>query len=67
MVLMNLFAGQEQTQSWGHSGGREDGMNWESRIVIYTMKSESHSAVSGVWVFVTPWTIQPMEFSRPEY
>ena len=28
------------------------------------MKSESHSAVSGS---ATPWTIQSMEFSRPEY
>ena len=24
-------------------------------------------SLSGVWLFVTPWTIQSMEFSRPEY
>ena len=23
--------------------------------------------VSNGWLFVTPWTIQSMEFSRPEY
>ena len=24
-------------------------------------------SLSHVWLFVTPWTVQPMEFSRPEY
>ena len=24
-------------------------------------------SLSRVWLFATPWTIQPMEFSRPEY
>ena len=24
-------------------------------------------SLSRVWLFVTPWTIQPMEFSKPEY
>ena len=24
-------------------------------------------SLSPVWLFVTPWTIQSMEFSRPEY
>ena len=40
MVLMNLFAGQEQRRSLADTVGEgEGGMNWESSIVIYTMKS----------------------------
>ena len=31
-------------------------------FMAYKQKSESC-----VWLFATPWTIQPMEFSRPEY
>ena len=31
-------------------------------VHIYIWKS-----LSCVWLFVTPWTIQSMEFSRPEY
>ena len=31
-----------------------------------TTKSESESCCR-VWLFATPWTIQSMEFSRPEY
>ena len=26
-----------------------------------------HGVLSHVWLFVTSWTMQPMEFSRPEY
>ena len=36
---------------------------WLSNIPLYIC--ESHSIVSQL--FVTPWTIQSMEFSRPEY
>ena len=32
------------------------------KSIIYIWKS-----LSCVWLFVTPWTIQSMEFSRPEY
>ena len=31
------------------------------------MKSESESLLSHVWLFATAWTIQSVEFSRPEY
>ena len=34
---------------------------------IFGSESESHSVVSYSWICVTPWTIQSMEFSRPEY
>ena len=30
-------------------------------------KSKMWKSLSRVWLFVTPWTIQSMEFSRPEY
>ena len=32
----------------------------------YKLQSEWKS-LGHVWLFVTPWTVQPMEFSRPEY
>ena len=30
-------------------------------------KQPSKWLLSGIWLFVTPWTIQSMEFSRPEH
>ena len=37
-------------------------------FVIFLVKVKWKSkSVSRVWLFATPWTIQPMEFSRPEY
>ena len=35
---------------------------WAPKFDITPKESLSH-----VWLFVTPWTIQSMEFSRPEY
>ena len=35
--------------------------------VIKILKKWKWKALSPVWLFVTPWTIQSMEFSRPEY
>ena len=40
--------------------------------LVYTSKIHKLSHIlwksfSRVWLFVTPWTIQSMEFSRPEY
>jgi len=35
-----------------------------SLYISETIESES---LSHVWLFVTPWTIQSMEFSRLEY
>ena len=32
---------------------------------IYEQKEEM--SLSCVWLFVTPWTTQSMEFSRPQY
>ena len=49
-LLRNLYAGQEATVRTGHG-------------TIVKVKSESHSVVSNS---TTPWTIQSIEFSRPE-
>ena len=38
--------------------------NGHCYFLLYIMKLKSHSCVR---LFVTPWTIQSMEFSRPEY
>ena len=35
-------------------------------LVHHTVESESEKFLSQVLLFVTPWTIQSMEFSRPE-
>ena len=35
-------------------------------VILNEVKSESCS-VTFIWLFLTPWTIQSMEFSRPEY
>ena len=34
--------------------------------IISTCESESGSVIPA-WLFVTPWTVKAMEFSRPEY
>ena len=39
-------------------------LSMHSHKYAYEKKSESESHI---WLFVTPWTIQAMEFSRPEY
>ena len=36
-------------------------------IVPLRMRFSSVQSLSCVWLFATPWTIQSMEFSRPEY
>ena len=38
---------------------------WQSSTSIYD--KVKWKSLSRVWLFVTPWTIQCMEFSRPEY
>ena len=35
--------------------------------MVWKVKSESEKSLSRVRLFATPWTIQSMEFSRPEY
>ena len=39
-----------------------------SKLLIYQFSpSENWKWLSCVWLFVTPWSIQSMEFSRSEY
>ena len=52
---------------------------WQSRQCIkkqrhyfaekspYSQVSEKWKSLSRVWLFVTPWNTESMEFSRPEY
>ena len=48
---------------WATRGPQPPGPNaWWSEVWMNEWKS-----FSCVWLFATPWTIQPMEFSRPEY
>ena len=46
---------------WNHLAGGGVWKNWVPGSVS-TWKVLSH-----VWLFATPWTIQSLEFSRPEY
>ena len=43
---------------------------WRIPWTVYSMRSQKvwkWKSFSHVWLFVTPWTIQSMEFSRPVY
>ena len=39
----------------------------ENLAICYNMTTWTEPALSRVQVFETPWTMQSMEFSRPEY
>ena len=41
----------------------------DKQIVVYPYLDYACDVkdISRVWLFVTPWTVQSMEFSRPEY
>ena len=38
-----------------------------AKLVHYLQCSMKWKPLNCVWLFVTPWTVQSMEFSRPEY
>ena len=38
-----------------------------SFLSIFIVSMWKWNSFSCIWLFVTPWTIQSMEFSRPEY
>ena len=42
-------------------------LNMLSTLVIILTRCKQWKSLSPVWLFATPWTIQSMEFSRPEY
>ena len=39
----------------------------ELKSFLIKVKEVKWNSFSHVWLFTTPWTIQSMEFSRPEY
>ena len=39
----------------------------EDRWLYWSLKVKKWKSLSCVWLFVTPWTIQFMEISRPKY
>ena len=41
--------------------------SWEWYIRLLKTDEVKWKLLSHVWLFATPWTIQSMEFSRPEY
>ena len=47
---------EERVMCWWSWERSEDGAD----LVVWKL-------LSHVWLFVTPWTIQPINFSRPEY
>ena len=46
--------------------GQNKGASFWNKISLFT-QSGSESCSVRVWLFATPWTIESMEFSRPEY
>ena len=56
-LLQQIFLTQEANQGLLHC-----------RQILYQLSYEgSPKCLSHVWLFVTPWTTQSAEFSRPEY
>ena len=53
----------------GSSDGKESAGNTGDPVLIHGLEisPEKWNLLSHVWLFVTPWTIESMEFSRPEY
>ena len=54
---------------WGEGGISWDRQNKDGTGVVLTLNPEEvkWKSFSHVWLFATPWTIEYMEFSRPEY
>ena len=48
----------------------EDTDTWVDKVYILAGSQDMQmkwKLLSGVWLFVTPWAIESMEFSGPEY
>ena len=69
-VLAWRIPGTGETCGLPSMGSHRVGHNWcnlaEASLELFRKKWKCKS-LSHVWFFVTPWTIQSMEFSRPEY
>ena len=56
------------TSSDNDGAGYRGSGGWKVVTLKYNLREWSEwKSLSGVWLFATPWTIQAMEFSRPEY
>ena len=62
LVLWNLHL----HLTWDKECPRKNSFQW-SRGLNSSITSSEWKLLSHVWLFATPWTIQSMEFSRPEY
>ena len=55
-------------QIWGEHNPAQNTFHAEQLLpTLLESESEIRKSLSRVWLFVTQWTIQSMEFSRPEY
>ena len=57
-----LFPGLPQPDQWGCFSP----LRFSEQTAIRLTWTDKWKLFSRVWLFVTPWTIQSMEFSRPE-
>ena len=68
---LSQVSGAGTLVSWANTLLLEPRGCWRSQVVGDTCWVEwsevKWKSLSRVWLFVTPWTIQSMEFSRPEY
>ena len=65
-----LYSGLENSMHGVALGATE----WNVTFTFFQVYSQviqldmwKSKSLSYVWLFLTPWTLQPMEFSRPEY
>ena len=68
MVLVTTFCTMLWTSVHSFSGSLSYLVPWMySSRPLYNHSEVKWKSLSGVQLFATPWTIQSMEFSRPEY
>ena len=52
---------------WGHKRVQHDWVTKQQYVTYMETESGKWKSLSRVWLFASLWTIQSMEFSRPEY
>ena len=64
-ICSNMDGPRDDPTKWNKSD-RERHIKWY-RVYVKCCREGRWKSLNPVWLSVTPWTIQSMEFSRPEY
>ena len=67
--LLVLLYFSTQLEQWGRNSFGFVRMKWDYTcdILVTNLAEWNWKLLSCTWLFVTPWTVQSVEFSRPEY